>query len=216
MKLGIFGGTFNPIHFGHLRTAEETREALGLDGVIFVPSGNPPLKRQGLADAAHRYEMAALATAPNPCFRLSDVELRRAEKSYTVTTLHLLREQYPDDELLFILGIDAFLDIPHWRWPDSLIAMTDFVVVVRPGFSLSLLASSPYLSDRQAEGGGLTLASGRRIIPVQVTQLAISSTDIRGRVSEGKSIKYLVPEPVEHYILTHGLYRDMPADAAGR
>lgn len=214
MRLGIFGGTFNPVHIGHLRTAEETREAVGLDRVVFIPSGNPPLKRRGLAEAAHRYEMVALATASNPCFLVSDIELHRTEKSYTVTTLHLLREQYRDDELLFILGVDAFLDIPHWRQPESLMATTDFAVVVRPGFSLSLLASSPYIARESAESAP-ALASGRRIIPVNVTQLDISSTEIRRRIREGKSIKYLVPEAVENYIYDNGLYLDRTAGSAG-
>ncbi len=145
MRLGIFGGTFNPVHLGHLRTAEEVGYKLDLDKVIFIPSGNPPLKALDLPDAQHRYEMTKLATESNVNFTVSDIELRQAGKSYTVNTLQRLHGIYPQDELLFILGTDAFLDIPHWWQPDRLISMADFVIVARPEFSPEDLAKSPYV-----------------------------------------------------------------------
>ncbi|MEW5745027.1 MAG: nicotinate-nucleotide adenylyltransferase [Nitrospirota bacterium] len=213
MRLGIFGGTFNPVHFGHLRTAEEVREAAGLDRVVFIPSGSPPLKATDLVDAAHRYEMVALAAGGNARFLVSDIELRQTGKSYTAVTFRRLREHYPDDELFFILGIDAFLDLPHWWQPESLIELTDFIVVLRPGFTFADIATSPYIASRgESVGEGTApgirmLKSGKSVILLEVTQLAVSSTEIRRLLREGKSIRYLVPEAVEAYIHRHGLYR---------
>jgi nicotinate-nucleotide adenylyltransferase len=228
MRLGIFGGTFNPIHFGHLRAAEEVRYIVDLEKILFVPSGRPPLKASDLIDATHRYAMTRLATDSNGGFVVSDVEVRQKEKSYTVNTMEELCRKYPHDELLFILGIDAFLDIPNWWQPDRLTAMTDFIVVTRPGHLVSEIAQSPYVHDRcvhrgrasnmRAGGdegpgydvsrGSINLKSGRRALIVPLTPLDISSTGIRKLLREGKSIKYLLPEAVEHYIYSHNLYRD--------
>lgn len=229
MKLGIFGGTFNPVHFGHLRTAEEVREAARLDSVIFIPSGNPPLKAVDLIEASHRYEMVKRATEHNRHFKVSDMELQRTEKSYTVTTLQELATRFPGDGLFFILGIDAFLDIPHWRQPDQLMHMADFIIVTRPGFDVADLKTSPYIKDygelsvlrstpaRQGEKPEsmlpcarclpLALKSGRKALLATVTPLAISSTEIRRLVKAGRSISYLLPEAVEEYIHKHHLYR---------
>ena len=208
MKLGILGGTFNPIHFGHLRAAEETRDKAGLDKVVFVPSGNPPLKTADTIDASHRYIMTKLATDSNVDFVVSDVELRQEEKSYTVNTIQRLREIYPEDELFFILGVDAFMDMPNWWLPDVLMSMVDFILVTRPGFDMTDVAKSPYIEDGQRAGGDfLRLVSGKKVIPVQVTPMDISSTEIRRLLREGLSIKYLLPEPVERYIYGHDLYR---------
>ncbi|MCL4457921.1 MAG: nicotinate-nucleotide adenylyltransferase [Nitrospirae bacterium] len=208
MKLGILGGTFNPIHFGHLRAAEETRDKAGLDKVVFVPSGNPPLKTADTIDASHRYIMTKLATDSNVDFVVSDVELRQEEKSYTVNTIQRLREIYPEDELFFILGVDAFMDMPNWWLPDVLMSMVDFILVTRPGFDMADVAKSPYIEDGQRAGEDfLRLVSGKKVIPVQVTPMDISSTEIRRLLREGLSIKYLLPEPVERYIYGHDLYR---------
>jgi nicotinate-nucleotide adenylyltransferase len=228
MKLGILGGTFNPIHFGHLRAAEEVRFTINLDKVIFMPSGNPPLKTSDLIDASHRYAMTRLATASNIGFVVSDIEIRETEKSYTVNTIQMLREIYPEDELFFILGVDAFLDLPNWRQPETLIGMIDFVVVARHGFDLREIMKSPYIAEHSppqaeqsassASGGGtehrlqnidkVSLTSGRKVIPVQMTSIGISSTEIRSFLKEGKSIKYLLPETVENYIYKHNLYHE--------
>ncbi len=231
MRLGVFGGTFNPIHFGHLRTAEEVRHKLNLDTIIFVPSGNPPLKSLDVPDARHRYAMAQLATASNANFTVSDVELQQKEKSYTVNTLRKLHETYPQDELFFILGADAFLDIPNWWQPDKLTGMADFIVVTRPGLDSKEISRSPYIAHgcngpERAGGGDMSqdakgpvsftrndrkqcfvLESGRTVVFVPVTPLDISSTDIRILVKEHKSIRYLLPENVEEYICQHRLYR---------
>jgi nicotinate-nucleotide adenylyltransferase len=221
MRLGILGGTFNPIHYGHLRAAEEARFTINLDKVIFMPSGNPPLKTSDLIDASHRYAMTRLATASNIGFVVSDIEIRETEKSYTVNTIQMLREIYPEDELFFILGVDAFLDLPNWRQPETLIGMIDFVVVARHGFDLREIMKSPYIAGHRtqfASGGGTerglqnidkaSLTSGREVIPVQMTSIGISSTEIRSFLKEGKSIKYLLPETVENYIYKHNLYHE--------
>lgn len=225
MRLGIFGGTFNPIHFGHLRAAEEVRAGLGADKIIFVPSGNPPLKSSDLIEASHRYAMTRLAVNSNVAFVVSDLEVRKPDKSYTVDTLESLRAIYPDDELLFILGLDAFLDLPNWWQPEKLTGMTDFVVVTRPGFAAGDVLNSPFVDQyRHCEEcsdeaiskhaiaapparNDIFLKSGRIIYPFPITPLDISSTNIRKLVREGKSIKYLLPEAVEEYITAHGLYR---------
>jgi nicotinate-nucleotide adenylyltransferase len=120
---GIFGGTFNPIHYGHLRSAEEVREKFGLDKILFVPAGSPPLKTEGIADALHRQEMLRLAVTDNKFFELSDIECRLPGKSYTVNTIEQLKEANPDAKFFFILGIDAFIDIPNWWQPEILITL---------------------------------------------------------------------------------------------
>jgi nicotinate-nucleotide adenylyltransferase len=206
MRIGILGGTFNPIHFGHLRAAEEVRFKINLDKIIFMPSGNPPLKGANLIEASHRYSMTKLATDPNADFLVSDIEMRQAEKSYTVNTIAKLKEIYPDDELFFILGMDAFLDIPNWRHPDALIGMADFIIVNRPGFDLSDIAKSPYAQHFDKASRAWILKGGRKAVPLETTPIGISSTEIRRLLKDGKSIKYLLPDAVEKYIYGHKLY----------
>lgn len=210
MRLGIFGGTFNPIHFGHLRAAEEVRYLAGLDKVLFMPSGNPPLKSSDLTDSSHRYAMTRLATRSNPDFLVSDIEMRHEGKSYTVETVEKIYGIYSGDELFFILGLDAFLDIPDWREPERLLTSIDFIIVSRPGLGMRDLSSSPYVEgiDQASETGVLPirLKGGRRAFAVSVSPFDVSSTSIRRLVREGRSIKYLLPEAVEQYILDTGLY----------
>ncbi len=204
MRLGIFGGTFNPIHFGHLRAAEEAREKINLDKVVFMPSGNPPLKTSDLIDAQHRYTMAKIATDSNINFVVSDIELREKEKSYTINTINKLQNIYSGDELFFILGIDAFLDIPNWWQPEKLISMVDFVILTRHGIDLMDVLKLPYINKDQGED--IKLMSGRKALVLQMTPLGISSTQIRRLLKEGGSIKYLLPETVENYIYKNNLY----------
>ncbi|MGD0282938.1 MAG: nicotinate-nucleotide adenylyltransferase [Dissulfurispiraceae bacterium] len=209
MRLGIFGGTFNPIHSAHLRTAEEVGYKLGLDKVIFVPSGNPPLKEQGTVEASHRFAMATLAAASNKGFIISDLEAGKKGKSYTVDTLRMFHKNYPGAELFFILGIDAFLDMPKWRQPERLTGITDFIIVSRPGFSFDAVAKSPYIQSVESSAGAYALCSlksGRRAFLVPVTRLDISSTGIRHLIKQKKSIKYLLPPSVERYIKKNKLY----------
>ncbi len=211
MKIGVFGGTFNPIHYGHLRAAEETREILALDKVLFVPSGNPPLKSEDLADALKRYKMVRLAVVRNRFFDVLDIECVKSEKSYTVETLEVLLRQHRDAELYFMLGIDAFLDIPNWWRPEQLVSMVNFAVVSRPGREFDEMLSSPYAKTKDlAESGGESLTfellSGRKAELVKITPLDISSSDIRRRIRSGRSIKYLLPEDVESFIISNKLY----------
>lgn len=216
MRIGILGGTFNPIHFGHLRAAEEVRETLGLDKVLFIPSGNPPLKAAGLADSLQRYEMVRLAAVRNRFFEVLDIECARPGKSYTVDTVKTLKERHRGDQLSFILGIDAFLDLPNWYEPEELVSMVDFAVISRPGSLFASLLSSPYLvPDRKCladlDAGTvlscrLALRSSMAAVLTRVTPMAISSTDIRKRVRQGQTIKYLLPEDVESFIISNRLF----------
>jgi len=216
MKLGILGGTFNPIHFGHLRAAEGARELAGLDTVVFIPSGNPPLKAEDIAPADHRYAMVRLATKKNPHFDLLDLECSTRKKSYTVETLEKLHDLYPDDSLHFILGIDAFLDIPNWYRPERLLGLADFLILSRPGCRFTDLSTSPYLSVsketlRKLDIGTMPsystkLTNGNTVMLLNVAPINISATDIRTRRAEGRSVKYLLPADVESYIISHKLY----------
>jgi len=217
MKLGIFGGTFNPIHYGHLIVAEEVRKRLRLDRIIFMPSGNPPLKDTELAGARHRYKMVKLAASKNRAFAVSDIEYKKKGKSYSVDTFEKLRRLYRGARLYFIAGIDAFMDIPNWWQPEKLVGLTDFIVVSRPSFKFTDLASSPYLKisrnilKRLDEAKFKTyktkLKSGREIIMMRVEPVEVSATGIRKRIRQGKNIKNLLPEEVESYIITHKIYR---------
>lgn len=216
MRIGVFGGTFNPVHYGHLRAAEEVRERLSLDRILFIPSGNPPLKTEDIADAVQRFQMVSLALEDNRLFDALDIECASPKKSYTVNTLETLQVRYRNSDLFFILGIDAFLDIPDWWRPDRLVSLVNFAIISRPGRKFSELSSSPYLKvnegllRRMDEGGtemlSAPMVSGREAVLIRVTHMDISSTGIRGRLKEGLSIKYLLPEGVESFIISHKLY----------
>jgi nicotinate-nucleotide adenylyltransferase len=216
MRIGVFGGTFNPVHYGHLRAAEEVCEALEFSKILFIPSGNPPLKRKDIADSAHRYKMLRLATAKNNRFDVLDIECKRKGKSYTVKTLEMLHKEYYNANLYFILGIDAFLDIPNWWKPEKLMHITNFAVISRPGCKFMSLTSSPYidikknilreLDDGSAGSFIFTLKTNKKIALVSVTGIAFSSTEIRKRIKEGFSIKYMLPDNVESYIISNKTY----------
>ena len=216
MKIGILGGTFNPVHYGHLRAAEEVRERLGLQRVLFVPAGTPPLKSEELADARHRLEMVSLAVAGNPFFEASAVECSRPGTSFLVDTLDIISREHPDWELYFIIGSEAFSELPKWREPGRLLGMARFVVLGRPpvGFAAAL-AGSPYIDDtptlRALDRGGIDTADvrirgGGSVTLLSLDALPISSTAIRSAVKEGRSIRYLLPREVELYIITEQLY----------
>jgi nicotinate-nucleotide adenylyltransferase len=217
MKIGIFGGTFNPIHYGHLRAAEEVRERFDLTKIIFIPSKNPPLKTQDLLDSVHRYSMTELALSGNSFFEISDIEFKRQGKSYSVQTLEELRSIFHGATLYFILGIDAFLEIPTWWQPERLISLVDFIVTSRPSFKFVDLLSSPYIGASKNElerldKAGLelhttALKGNRAMMAFRIPLIDISATEIRRRVMEGKSIKYLLPESVESYIISNKLYK---------
>jgi nicotinate-nucleotide adenylyltransferase len=218
MKIGIFGGTFNPIHYGHLRVAEEVRDKVNLDKILFVPAGNPPLKTEDIADTEYRYEMAKLAVADNRFFELSDIEYRLTGKSYTVNTIEELRRAHPESEFFLILGIDAFLDMPNWWLPDVLITLTNFIVISRPGFRFADIEKSSYLNvegvtlremdNATTEKYISKLKSDRDAILLNLTQIDISSTEIRSLIKQNKSIKYLLPPEIQSYIIMNGLYKN--------
>lgn len=195
MRLGIMGGTFDPIHYGHLVAAEEARAAFGLDLVTFVPSRQPPHKKDyRISEAEHRYAMAVTATCTNPCFTASRIELERAGPSYTIDTLSQFHGSRPDAELFFITGADAVRELLTWREPRRLVALCRFVAVTRPGYDLGELERE--LGDLAGEVGA-----------IEVPGVNVSSTQIRERVAQGRSIKYLTPDAVVIYIAKHGLYR---------
>jgi len=217
MKVGIFGGTFNPIHYGHLRAAEEVRDNLGLDRVLFVPSGNPPLKTKDIAPACHRFAMVKRAVKDNRFFQLSDIESRLPGKSYTVRTIEALQKEKPQVEFSLILGIDAFLDIPNWWRPEHLVALSHIIVISRPGYAFLDLQRSPYIKIKKQilttldasgiESHRATLPSQREAVLLRLTPLLISSTEIRRLVQLGNSIKYLLPPAVQSYIMNNKLYK---------
>jgi nicotinate-nucleotide adenylyltransferase len=184
------GGTFDPIHLGHLVTAEQARVDLELDEVVFVPAGRPWQKGE-ITPPEHRYVMTVLATAANPAFSVSRAELDRPGATYTVETLRRLRALLPDDRLLFITGADAILNILTWRDAEECLRLADFVAATRPGYDLAAL-----------EAEGLT----DRVTVLDVPALAISSSDIRERFAKGRAVRYLIPTEVEQYARKHALY----------
>jgi nicotinate-nucleotide adenylyltransferase len=208
------GGTFNPVHLGHLRSAEEVTESLDLDRVLLIPAAQPPHKSEReLISFAHRWRMLELAVGGNPRFQLSDLEHRRPGKSYSVETLTQLTDQYgPGTELYFLVGLDAFLELPTWKRYRDLFSLCRFVVVARSGHPLDALHSmlrgkiSPgYSFDNQEQA-----FVHPRLFPVyyrQVTVLDISSSRIRELLSLGRSVRYLLPEQVVHYIYQEKLYQ---------
>ena len=202
MRVGILGGTFDPIHLGHLLIAEESRVSLGLDRVLFVPAGRPWLKEgQPLTEAFHRVSMVELAIASNPHFELRRNEVDRSGLSYTVDTLRELHDENEEDtELFFILGVDAFESFHRWKEPDQILDLCRLVVVSRPGYGEEELRT---IMSRMSQPG----SREDRICLLSVHHVDFSATEIRRRAAVGRSYKYQVPEAVEGYIREQGLYR---------
>lgn len=219
MRIGLFGGTFDPIHLGHLRSAEEVREAFRLDRIIFIPTSIQPLKRSSASAGADRLKMARLATADNRAFAVSDIEVRRSGKSFTIDTLRALAARYPKAQLFFIIGMDAFREIGRWKEFQELFALANFIVTSRPGSRrrmgreiIPIAARKAFWYDRAR--GSFRHESGTRIYFLKLTDIAISASEIRDKVRRGKSIRYLVPAKVERYIGRRGLYRASRRGAA--
>jgi nicotinate-nucleotide adenylyltransferase len=221
-KIGLFGGTFNPIHLGHLRAAEEIGDFFSLDRVIFIPSSYPPHKRkEGILAANLRTEMVRLAVSDNPRFATSGVELDRPGKSYSLETIEHFRNQFePGTQLYFIVGLDAFREIHTWKEYASLFELCHFVVMTRPGFEknfspehLPVELADDFCYDTQK--GGYAHKSGFFVYPTEITGLDISSTRIREFLRKGNSIRYLVPPAVEAFIQTNHLYRNKDSEATG-
>jgi nicotinate-nucleotide adenylyltransferase len=199
LRIGILGGTLDPVHHGHLFAAEEVRATYGLDRVLFIPCGHAPHKdERRIAPAEHRYEMCALATGSNPGFAVSRVEIDRPGPSYTIDTLRELRTiRGGDTELFLIIGADALLEIDTWHQPDAVLTEARCLAVPRPGSELSGLAS--VIGKERAA----------RVEVMDLPGLEISATDIRCRVREGRPIRYLTPDAVVAYIAENGLYTEV-------
>jgi nicotinate-nucleotide adenylyltransferase len=192
MKVGIFGGTFNPPHFGHLIVAEHAREHLGLERVVFVPSAVSPHKQgRDTAAAHHRLRMLEAAVKGNSAFAVSDLEIVRGGVSFTVDTLEELQRLMPESALVLLIGADNLTEFHLWREPQRILDLAEVVALTRPGYAVD----------------GVEPAFGRRIAVCQVPAIGIEARQIRRRLREGLSIRYLVPPAVESYILTHQLYR---------
>lgn len=196
-KIGIMGGTFDPVHMGHLFVANEVLNIYGLDEIIFIPAGNPPHKRGTAACSYDRYIMTQLATLSNDRFTVSDIEIKKEEKSYTLKTMLEFKQIYPKAEFYFITGTDAVIDLPSWHNPGELLKICRFIAVLRPGNSLEDAKTKIEEINRKYNG---------HIELYQAPMLQISSTDIRSRFKNGMSARYLLPESVEQYILKHRLY----------
>ncbi len=198
MNIGVLGGTFDPIHMGHLIVAEEIRGQLDLAEVLFVPAGEPWLKtNNSISSAEHRVQMVRLAIADEPAFKLSTIEIERAGPSYTIDTIAQFNSQMgAGDKLFFILGWDNLMQLPQWREPSRLVQMCSLVAVPRVGYP------SPDLNTLEAAIPGLSQSA----ILLHTPQIEISSSEIRHRVARGLSIHHLVPEPVEKYIKQNNLY----------
>lgn len=197
-KYGIFGGSFNPIHYGHLMICEYIKEEMGLDKVIFIPTGNPPHKDLGVS-AEDRYEMVRLAISPNPDFEISDIETTRVKLSYTVDTIRELKEIYKEEKLYFLIGLDSLFQLKTWKKIGDLSQEIEFVVALRPGYIDK--------EDINREIDFLREKFGTKINLIKTPLYEISSTDLRDRIHEGKSLRYLIPKKVLDYIEESGFYK---------
>jgi nicotinate-nucleotide adenylyltransferase len=209
MKVGILGGTFDPVHTGHLIIAETVRDELGLDKVLFVPAATPPHKQGwAITPAADRLEMVRLAVADNPAFEVSDIEIRRGGVSYTIETIEALREAMPGPsqaeggdkaKLFLIVGADSVRELATWKDIDHIVHLCTFVVVARPGVRIE---------DLIHDGIGLAPDTRQCVLRhyIDAVRVAVSSTELRARLAEGKTVRYQLPETVERYIRTKGFY----------
>ena len=195
-RLGIMGGTFDPIHYGHLVTAEQALSEFDLDKVIFMPTYNPPHKQEPKVTADERYIMAVIATADNDNYEVSKIEIDRKGKSYTVDTLNELGKIYPEAKFYFITGADAILEILTWKDAEKVALNTRIIAATRPGYSFDKL--NEFISN---------LSFKASISILEVPALAISSTDVREKAKKGKPIRYLLPDDISEYIYKKGLYR---------
>jgi nicotinate-nucleotide adenylyltransferase len=193
MRVGVLGGTFDPPHIGHLIVASDVCEGLALDRLLFVPAATPPHKQgRVLATAEQRLEMVRAATAGDDRFVVDDVELRRGGESYSVDTLRELRAREPDAEIFFIIGVDQLREFDSWREPGAIVRLATLVVASRAG----------------EDAGAVNGVAAYPVLPVRVTRIDLSATDVRNRVRDGVSIRYLVPDAVIEVIEREGLYRE--------
>lgn len=223
MRIGLFGGTFNPIHRCHLQIAAQTKERAALDQVLFIPSNEPPHKTStDLAPASHRYAMIELAIEGQAAFRVSDVELRRPSKSYSIDTVLALQDAFgPSTDLVFLLGLDSFVDFPSWKRAGDLLGLCDFVVVSRPRAAFAALAEMPLLPPLdpralaaldagRADRLEVKLDARTTLTLLSLPPCSVSASDIRRRIRSHEGVSGLLPPAVESYIIRHGLYREDP------
>jgi nicotinate-nucleotide adenylyltransferase len=214
VRVGILGGSFDPIHLGHLRSAEEVREAFALDRVAFVPANRPPHKPdRALAEGRHRLAMVERAVAGNPSFRASSLEIERGDVSYSIDTLEAFATTERGAELFFIVGADAFGEMQTWKDAARLFELANVVVTNRPPHSVPTTIEHLPVAAREAfcyDPSTLSHRhrSGTHLYSLRITGLDISATAVRERVRRGQSIRYLVPAEVERYVREHALYRN--------
>ncbi len=201
MRLGLYGGTFDPVHIGHLILAEQCREACRLEQVWFVVAGAPPHKQGERTPVAHRLEMVRIAIAGHQAFQVSDLEARGPGPHYSVETLQSVRSERPGDDLFFLIGADSLVDLPTWRNPAEIARLATIVVVNRPGIDRADQARLPSFGP-----------DAHPLQTVTIPPIGIASKDLRRRLAEQKSIRYLVPRGVEAYIAAQGLYRESSAE----
>ncbi len=198
-KIGIMGGTFDPPHLGHLICAASVKDALNLDKIIFIPTGNFIYKDKSKTSAAKRYMMTSLATEDNPFFEISDIETSVSECSYTYKTLEKLKNIYPEAVLYFIVGADSLDYMENWKCPELVFKRAEIACVGREGFETEDIVEKIKVLEKKFGG---------KIHYVEMPKISVSSTEIRNLVKEGRSIKYLVPKAVEEYIKVNKLYKD--------
>lgn len=213
MKIGILGGTFNPVHLGHVLLALEVREKLKLNEILFIPTGDPPHKTsQVLASAKDRYEMVKLAIAGYPFFKVSSMEIDRKNKSYTIDTVRELKARKPGDDFYFIIGLDAFMDIGSWKESSALLNLIHFIVVSRPGSNFRDLAKMPgfesasaaslkALDEEQIFQYEFSPGNGLSIVLLWIEPVPVSSSEIRENIRKGKLDNKFLPDPVKSYII---------------
>ncbi|MBI5047617.1 MAG: nicotinate-nucleotide adenylyltransferase [Deltaproteobacteria bacterium] len=212
MHIAIMGGTFNPIHIGHLRIAEEVREAFGLDKVFFIPTFQPPHKDNGsLISPEHRLEMVRLAIKDNILFETSDIEIKRRDRSYSVVTLRTLHKQFPQTNFSFIVGTDSFNDITTWCEYEELFKLTNFIIIPRPGYAVKKIGevlpvelAKKFWYD--AEKAVYSNEHGKFVAYMETTLFGISASKIRKMIKQGKSTRYILPKEIEDYIAKNKLY----------
>lgn len=204
MRLGIYGGTFDPVHYGHLLLAEQCREQCVLDEVRFIPAAIPPHKQEAeISDGRDRLHMLEFALSGCPELTISDIELRRSGRSYTVDTLQQLADEDVDRELFLLMGMDSLVDFPTWRQPERILELATLVAVNRRS-----LHEDPARAAAVAAVEQIAPRAGERLKIVDMPDIAISASDLRRRVREGLSIRFQTPRPVAMYIAEHRLYRD--------
>lgn len=197
-NIGIMGGTFNPIHIGHLIAAQEVLKRMNMDRIIFIPTGNPPHKKKGeVIPSSDRYEMVKLAVKRNEGFEVSDIEIKRAGQTYTYDTLKELHNIYYETQFYFIIGFDTLKEIDTWKKVNDVCNMTNFIVVNRGNTTKEIKEEILFKEKKY----------GCEFILVEIPDIDVSSTDIRDRIKNNKSIKYLVTDDVEEYIKQKGLYK---------